>query len=150
MIRSISVLIAAAAYTNFNEFMSGEHFFNMPPTNHAVNNSASTFPIGTFSIEQTASQPPQPNQIFPQPDFFNPNQPSVLTNGLNGMNGGLNGGTTQQPFTSTTSTAANNNNTVDPNQATRETGIIEKLLVCIFELVLAMRFEEKCTKTYCE
>lgn len=94
--------------------MGRDQFFNSmaPPSNHSVNNSANSFPIGTFSIEQAAPIS-QSNQAFPTPDYF-----TTPTNGING--GSVN-------FNSTN--ANNNNNGTEPTQATRETGIIEKLLV---------------------
>lgn len=111
-------------------------FFNM----NAMRNLSipSTFPpIGTFTLESTAVGPPPPpqaHQISQQPPpigIFDANEVSdviqnpatigvfqsnsVLTNGS---------GNSSSIFGSQSSSSANN----DPSQATRETGIIEKLL----------------------
>lgn len=95
-----------------------------------MNNSASNFPIGTFSIEQTTQQQPSAasQQPFPTTDYFNPATAANLMG--NGMNG-----TGQQTFNNASNNINHINNnattgpTDQPNQATRETGIIEKLLV---------------------
>lgn len=98
-----------------------------------MNNSASNFPIGTFSIEQT-TQPQQlstqSQQPFPTTDYFNPaTAANLMGNGINGT-----GPPTFNNASNNINHINNNNNagtgTGDqPNQATRETGIIEKLLV---------------------
>lgn len=126
-----SCAIAANNYTDFGEFMARDQFYNsmQNQSNHTVNNSANSFPIGTFSIEQTTSQ--QPQSAFPTPDFFNPSQTNGMSNGgINGSGGGGNGGQNFNTSNANNSSNANNNNNgTDPSQATRETGIIEKLLV---------------------
>lgn len=101
-----------------------------PPRSVVTNNATAnnSFPtIGTFSLESTS---PQPNQIFSQPDFF------TNSNQSNSMNGGINGGSNHSSSSSTIFNQTNNNSNnsgggggTDPNGATRETGIIEKLLV---------------------
>lgn len=97
-----------------------------------MNNSASNFPIGTFSIEQTTQQQPSAasQQPFPTTDYFNPAAAANLMG--NGHNG-----TGPPAFNNASNNInhINNNNNAgpgngdQPNQATRETGIIEKLLV---------------------
>lgn len=129
--------IAANNYTDFSEFMARDQFYNsmQNQSNHSVNNSSNSFPIGTFSIEQTTSQ--QAQSTFPTPDFFNPSQTNGMSNGgMNGSSGNGGGGGGQNFSTNTTnssSNANNNNNGTDPSQATRETGIIEKLLVRLID-----------------
>lgn len=129
---------AVGAFSDFGEFnVSHDHFFNsvQSPTNNSssMNNSASNFPIGTFSIEQT-TQPQQlstpSQQPFPTTDYFNPaTAVNLMGNGINGT-----GPSTFNNVSNNINHINNNNNagtiTGDqPNQATRETGIIEKLLV---------------------
>ena len=100
---------------------------NVPPTNNS-------FPtIGTFTLESTS---PQQNQIFSQPDFFN--NSSQSNNSMNGGGGhhGVNG---INNSSSSTYNSNNNSNSGDPNGATRETGIIEKLLVRILFLIFYCR-----------
>lgn len=92
-----------------------------------VNNSASNQsfpPIGTFSLDSTG--PPQSNQLFSQPDFFNSS--STSNGGTNATTVNGIGPNSSMPYGNNNNS---NNNAGDPNQATRETGIIEKLLVCI-------------------
>lgn len=100
--------------------MNRDPYFNtmQNQTNHIITNSANSFPIGTFSIEQTTSQA-QSN--FSQPDFFSGTQGNGMSNGINGSIGTFNA--------NSTGSSNNNNNSTDPSQASRETGIIEKLLV---------------------
>lgn len=98
-------------------------------TNNASANNSFP-PIGTFSLESTS---PQPNHVFSQSDFFTTN-----SNQSNSMNGGINGGSNHSSGSSTIFNQTNNNSSnsgvggTDPNGATRETGIIEKLLVGFF------------------
>lgn len=87
-----------------------------PVVNNSANNQSFP-PIGTFSLDTAA--PPQSNQIFSQPDFFN-----STSNGSSTLNG-IGPNSSSLPYGNN-----GNNNAGDPNQATRETGIIEKLLVC--------------------
>lgn len=98
-----------------------------------MNNSASNFPIGTFSIEQTTQQQPSAalQQPFPTTDYFNPAAAAnLMGNGINGT-----GPSTFNNASNNINHINNNNNNAgpgagdQPNQATRETGIIEKLLV---------------------
>lgn len=110
-------------FNDYGDFMGRDQFFTPmpPPPNHAANNSANSFPIGTFSIEQTTPMS-QSNQVFPTPDYFN-----AQTNGMNGGSANFN-----------STSANNNNNGTDPTQATRETGIIEKLLVMLIDLLFKL------------
>lgn len=102
--------------------------------NNSMANSMANFPIGTFSIEQTTQQPPSvaaaAQQPFPTTDYFNPNAMANMSSG-NGMNGT---GSTHFNNASNNMNHINNNHAApgtgdQPGQATRETGIIEKLLV---------------------
>ncbi|XP_055310650.1 cold shock domain-containing protein E1 isoform X3 [Sitodiplosis mosellana] len=116
------------SFSEFGEFVARDNYFNAS-SNNTMNNSANNFPIGTFSIEQATQ--PAANQTFPQTDYFNPATASQL------MSNGINGTTATHSFPSTnahnnnnsnSTTTNNNNGSGDGNQATRETGIIEKLL----------------------
>ncbi|XP_031630899.1 cold shock domain-containing protein E1 isoform X2 [Contarinia nasturtii] len=118
------------SFSEFGEYVARDNYFNAS-SNNTLNNSANNFPIGTFSIEQATQ--PAANQTFPQTDYFNPATASQL------MSNGINGTTSSHSFSGTgnhnnnnsNTTATNNNNnngSGDGNQATRETGIIEKLL----------------------
>lgn len=116
--------------------MSRDPFFssmqsNQSPRNNVNNQSNNSFPpIGTFTLESTS---PQSNQIFSQQDFFN-NSSQSNSSIINGSNGGNNSTGINGSNSTTGSTYNNSNNNSsggDPNQATRETGIIEKLLVCL-------------------
>lgn len=133
----------SGAFSEFGEFMSRDNFFNsmQSPSNNSMNNSsASSFPIGTFSIEQTTQQQQQQQpsaQPFPQTDYFNAataNQ--LMSNGVNGTgsqsyNNAGSGNVNNINNNNHNNNNSNNNAGADPNQATtRETGIIEKLLVC--------------------
>lgn len=123
------------AFSDFGEFMSRDPFFssmqsNQSPRNNVNNQSNNSFPpIGTFTIESTS---PQSNQIFSQPDFFNNSSQSnnSMLNGSNGGNNssGINGSNSTGSYSNSNNNSSNSGG--DPNQATRETGIIEKLLVC--------------------
>lgn len=129
IIIQFSRLLNEGAYSDFGEFMARDPYFTSMQSSNAsivgrpvVNNSSinQSFPtIGTFTLESTS---PQSNQIFSQPDFYN-NSTS------NGINGGNNAPNSSAPYGNNTNNNSSSSN--DPNQATRETGIIEKLLVCI-------------------
>lgn len=99
-----------------------------PRLNNISNNAFP--PIGTFTLESTT---PQSNQMFPPPsDFFNTSTHSNSSH-LNGTVGNSGNSSSASSIFSST-----NNNGGDPNQATRETGIIEKLLVCAIYYVHQM------------
>lgn len=148
---------------DFGDFMSRDPFFNSATNqsnNSNINNSVNSFPIGTFSIEQTTNtgQQQQPGHMnFNQSDYFSSN--NGMSNGgggaMNGTIGTMNNSTmgtmngTIGTFNANTNNSGahvnhsnsnnnNNNNNAngDPGQATRETGIIEKLLVSIFIIFL--------------
>lgn len=127
------ICVANNFNNDFGEFMSRDPFFNSSQNqsnNSNINNSANSFPIGTFSIEQTTNssqQSQQQSSNFNQSDFFGSS--NGMSNGGGTMNGTI--GTFNANTNSTGSHANNNNGNADPGQATRETGIIEKLLVCL-------------------
>lgn len=108
----------------FNSMQSSSSIVGRPVVNNSATNQSFP-PIGTFSLDSTTSS--QSNQIFPQTDFFN-----STSNGSGGGGGGNSGINGVGPNSSLPYGNNSNNNTGDPNQATRETGIIEKLLVCIY------------------
>lgn len=95
--------------------MTYDLFFNLQsPVSRNIPPANAFPPIGTFSIDSTTTAPPT-NSIFNQTDYFTtPSTNQPLVNGSNGTN----------TFNNNT-----NANTSEINQATRETGIIEKLLV---------------------
>lgn len=109
---------------DFSDFLGRDPFYTSmqnaqsPRLNNISNNAFP--PIGTFTLESTN---PQPNPMFAPPaDYFNASNHSNNTH----MNG--TGGNSSNPSNASSIFNSTNNNGGDPNQATRETGIIEKLL----------------------
>lgn len=107
-----------------------------PRLNNISNNAFP--PIGTFTLESTNTQP---NSMFaPQADYFNASSHSNHTNSshMNGTGGNSSNPSNSSSIFNSNSNSNSNNNGGDPNQATRETGIIEKLLVCFhcFKIML--------------
>ncbi|XP_036335936.1 uncharacterized protein LOC118746218 [Rhagoletis pomonella] len=133
--------------------ISCDGFFNM----NAMRIQTTFPPIGTFTLDSTLGPPPGQSQNqqsisqHPPPiGIFDANEVpeviqnpatigvfqsnSVLNNG--GSGGGGNNSSSIFSSQSSSSSAAN-----DPSQATRETGIIEKLLVCY---ILYLDTTEQC------
>lgn len=123
--QTVIIVPATSFGGDFSDFLTRDPFFTsmQTPSPRLNNISNNAFPpIGTFTLESTT---PQSNQMFPPPsDFYNSSNHSNSShmNGTVGNSG--NSSNASSIFNST------NNNGGDPNQATRETGIIEKLLVC--------------------
>ncbi len=147
--RFIFIYFSASSFGgDFSDFLTRDPFFaSMQTSSPRLNNiSNNAFPpIGTFTLESTT---PQSNQMFPPPsDFFNASNHSNSSH-MNGTvgNSGNSSNSSSSIFNSTNNNGSGGGGGGDQNQATRETGIIEKLLVC--SLYLKILCNEMCSRTH--